>query len=82
MTEEEMKKQLYAGPCVVTFTKADGSNRTMRCSTNRAFLPITEDMEKSSGGKPATPGIIKAFDIEKNGWRSFSVDRVISFTTE
>lgn len=80
MTEEEMKKRLRFGVCVVTFTKANGDKRVMRCSTSPAYLPpqeIIEGAEKKVALN--TPGLIRAYDLDIKAWRSFKVDSVMDF---
>lgn len=58
-------------PVAVTFTKLDGTRRDMRCTLNFELIP-TENH----------PGldVIRVFDLEDNGWRSFRVDSVTDFT--
>lgn len=60
----------------VTFTKKDGSTRTMRCTRNLGLIP-QEFHPKGEAGDIG--GAIRAFDLEKNEWRSFipeSVQRI------
>jgi hypothetical protein len=58
---------------VITFTKKDGTSRTMRCTRNTALIP-EEFHPKGSAGDIA--GAIRAFDLEKNEWRSFLPENV------
>lgn len=55
----------------ITFTKADGSLREMRCRTG---------VKKGVKGTGRRPGLhtatIPVFDMEKEAWRSFNLDRV------
>jgi hypothetical protein len=60
----------------VTFTKKDGSTRTMRCTRNLGLIP-QEFHPKGDAGDIG--GAIRAFDLEKKEWRSFipeSVQRI------
>jgi hypothetical protein len=64
----------------VVFTKKDGTERTMHCTTRaipEEFLP-TEEPE--APGKPTPDHLFKVFDLEAKGWRSFTIANVISFT--
>lgn len=68
----------------VKFVKTNGEVRTMKCTRNfkhipTAFLP-KEDTEK----KPIKENTetINAFDVEKQGWRSFRVDSVTEYGTQ
>lgn len=66
----------------VTFTKADGSERTMKCTLIQEMIP--EEMKPVSkplaeGETPKEPNFesIRVFDIEKQAWRSFRLDSII-----
>lgn len=52
----------------ITFTKKDGSLRTMKCTRNSAFIP-TELLPKEGSSEPSTT--VPVFDLEAQGWRSF-----------
>lgn len=84
MEKTQIVEALHQGICTVVFTKADGQERTMKCTLSRSHLPIiaaldpgrllTEDQPKETN-----PNIVKVWDTEAGGWRSFSIDRVQSF---
>lgn len=60
----------------VTFTKKDGSTRTMQCTRSLELIP-EEFHPKGDAGDIG--GAIRAFDLEKQEWRSFlpeSVQRI------
>lgn len=84
MDEEGQRKTLRKFLCLVEFTKADGTRRVMRCTTAPDLLEKYEAVEEgeAEGYKPAprVPGLIRVFDVEKKGWRSYRVDRVTKFT--
>lgn len=67
---------LRKGICTVIFTKSDGSVRTMKCTLNESVLP--EPSGKTSTRR-SNPDVISAWDIEKEGWRSFRIDSVTEF---
>lgn len=84
MTREEMLKRLHEGLCVVTFEKTDGTERTMRCTLDSISLKWLGLADKAalSGDKSAanfSQEIIRVFDIDNEGWRSFKINKVKRF---
>jgi hypothetical protein len=60
--------------CQVTFTKVDGTVRSMPCTLKESRLPakpVTESTKKKSN-----PDLISVFCTDKNEWRSFRVANV------
>lgn len=79
-SREFLKGVLAAGPVIVKFTKADGSDRVMSCTTNTQLIEsrigqnhVSIGLEKMRGENDTS---IRVFDIEKNAWRAFRVDSV------
>lgn len=63
--------------CEVVFTKKNGEERVLKATLVDAKIPA-EYAPKGTG--PAyTDAVIRAFDVEKEAWRSFTVANVISF---
>ena len=58
----------------VTFTKKDGTERTMLCTRNMNLIP--EEQHPKGTGKPKSQWIITVFDLEKGEWRSFNESSV------
>ena len=77
MTHDEMVTELRARTCRVIFTKINGEERDMHCTLNVEFIP--ED-KRPKTGKEYVDGVIRAFDINKQEFRSFRVENVISFS--
>lgn len=77
MTRDEMVTELRARTCRVIFTKVDGDERDMHCTLNMEFIP--ED-KRPKTGKEHADSVIRAFDINKQEFRSFRVENVISFS--
>ena len=83
MKYEDYQVELRKGICRVIFTKVDESQRVMLCTLEPSLIP--EDMmpkdkpleEKLEEQK--SPDYVRAFDVEAGGWRSFCMDRVVSF---
>ena len=68
MEKSNLIQILNEGVTTVTFTKKDGTERVMRCTRNSNLIP-TEFHPK--GNTPDSGDIIRAFDLDVNGWRSF-----------
>lgn len=71
-------ENLHRGICEVVFTKADGTERTMKCTLSKSHLPPDTRQTLTEDG-PRNPNIVNVWDTEANGWRSFAIDRVKSF---
>jgi hypothetical protein len=81
MTRDEMVEKLRTCICEVTFTKVDGEKRVMNCSLNNALIPTY----LQPTGKPVAKvlenlDVIRVYDVDNAGWRSFRIDGVESFT--
>lgn len=66
-------KQLITGNVKVLFTKKDGTERNMLCT----LINIPAEHQPKSDAE-YTKDVLKVFDIENQGWRSFRLDSVIS----
>jgi len=62
---------------VVEFTKVDGTVRTMPCTLHPDLLPKVEVTESKKKKEPKLE-VMSVFCTDKNEWRSFRVDNVIS----
>jgi hypothetical protein len=71
---EKLLELLKTERVLVTFTKADGSQRDMIC-TQRQDLINSLTFSRSQGPE----GIICVWDLEKEAWRSFKKERVITY---
>ena len=88
-TKDELKKLLTENKCEVTFTKVDGTKRVMNCTLLPEVLnPYIEEAEahkeqmlkegKEVREKPENPNVISVIDLDKNAWRSFKLDSILS----
>ncbi len=75
---DEVRRALAAGEVEVTFTKADGSSRVLRGTTNLGWVPASQHPK---GMKEPNPMVQPVFDLEKMEWRSFRWDRVSDYRT-
>lgn len=64
----------------VVFIKNDGSERVMECTLKPDLLPVQEQIsEPKNTTRAENPDVLKVYDLENNGWRSFRVDSVLSY---
>jgi len=84
MTEDnEAFRKLFANNIInVTFTKKDGTKRNMRCTLIEKYLPEQIDIEETISKKKHNPNILAVWDMDNNGWRSFRLDSIISYSIE
>jgi hypothetical protein len=73
--------------CQITFKKIDGSIRVMPCTLRPASLPVqvqesvdTQDVtsKESKPPKAENPNTIRVYCLDKQEWRSFRIENVIS----
>jgi len=75
---EQMLKALKQGVYRITFTKVDGTTRTMFGTLMAEFLPPLTNTEQKENPKPAKKSetSIQVWDMEKKDWRGYRVDFV------
>lgn len=59
---------------LVTFTKKDGSVRAMLCTQNPDLIP-----EVTYSTNTGPDHLVCVWDLEKEAWRSFKKDSIISY---
>ena len=83
---ENLKSMLTEESIVVTFEKADGTSRIMKCTTNPTIVPWpdnpVEDVSVSKIEKVKDENHFVVWDLEKEGWRSFKWERVTGWNKE
>lgn len=77
-----VKEALDLHDITVTFTKADGTLRKMKCTLKPDMLPPAKPVTEAKQQKPQDLESIRVFDLDKSEWRSFRFDRLkqIEFT--
>ena len=94
LNEEQLAKfrewligMLKLGPVTVTFNKKDGAQRVMTCSLQSELLPLAPIHESNTKNPIDLPkvkkenlNIISVYDLEAQGWRSFTVKNVTNVT--
>lgn len=83
MNKYELKETLQNGIVTVTFTKADGTERTMKCTLIPEYIPVkpvAEGQQLLTEGLTRTenPNTLSVWDLESAGWRSFRIDSIKS----
>jgi hypothetical protein len=79
INKTELIGLLIAGPVSVTFTKADGTDRVMKCTKWMDLIPEENHPKKESTGDNTSDNIT-VFDLEKGGWRSFNITKVKEYS--
>lgn len=74
--KEKILEQLQTGVALVTFTKADGSLRDMKCTLQPRLLP--PQLKESTVKLDPQSDALRVYDLEADGWRSFKISRLIS----
>jgi hypothetical protein len=82
ITKEELKTLLHENILSVLFKKVDGSERAMLCTLDPEHLPVLDKQEgdEVKKEKKQSDTNIAVWDLEKNSWRSFRVDSIISYS--
>ena len=74
-TRQNLTELLSNSIVTVTFTKANGEERVMRCTLLGEYVP-----NAATNGRVLltenTGSSISVWDVEANGWRAFRVDSV------
>lgn len=80
---EAFKNILRQGVAEVEFIKINGEHRVMPCTLNADLIPtppvkVLKEGEVPKAPKAENPEVIRAFCTDKQEWRSFRIDSVIS----
>lgn len=78
ITKQSLKEILKNNIVDVCFTKVDGSKRQMKCTLKEDILPVYQATINSK--KEENEGVLPVWDIEKNSFRSFRLDCLLSYT--
>ena len=89
LTEKELKlfkkwlkSHLAFGPVTVTFTKKDGTQRVMECTTAPSLVPVdlTEDSAHNAltvkKERKVNEDVCPVYDLEAKHWKSFRWDSI------
>ena len=74
---EEIKKALKESIVRITFEKKDGTNRVMLATLRKEY--VEPNLKPNAEHRKQNPDVCCVFDIEKDGFRSFRWDSLISW---
>ena len=85
-----VRSLLQQGPATVVFTKADGTDREMRCTLDHSQIPETPTkpvpvdgiVQESKPRKAPDVHSLRVFDLDKQEWRSFRFERLRKVSAE
>ena len=77
MTRSGMIEILRKEIVRVIFIKIDETPRAMECTLISDFLP--PQTERGCGIQVGSDEVITVWDLEKDAWRAFRIDRVVTF---
>lgn len=77
---EDLQDALVHEVVSVTFRKADNTTRVMKCTKDANRIPEDELNRIVNGHKAkAQTGLYRVWDLEKQDWRSFKEERLVSW---
>ena len=79
ISRDDLKEELKKHQLAVTFTKKDGTARTILCTLRDSVLqslPVQE--KKTDRVKQDNPDVLAVYDLENQAWRSFRMDSITS----
>ena len=78
MLRQEIVETLKQGIHVITFTKVDGTERSMPCTLDPALLPVVELIENEEKKVPRKLNIdtLRVFVTDIQEWRSFRIENL------
>lgn len=77
MEKSELLASLGAGVVNVSFTKKDGTARTMKCTRDMTLVESTFHPKSSTVDDLDN---VRVFDLENQGWRSFNFTSITAIT--
>ena len=75
---EWILSELHKGAVDITFTKADGTERTMKCTLKEGIVVPYERKTEGDSTKVKNEDLIPVWDLDKSAWRSFKLSAVKS----
>lgn len=81
-----LREKLQQGEVNFVFKKVDGSRRAAVGTTNPDLIPLdllgSQKTPEQSLEEQRSQGIVRYFDIEKEGWRSCKVENILEVCGE
>jgi len=87
MDRTEILDILHKGPCLISFNKVNGERRDMRGTLQESMIPDTKDHgttnDLNTGHiRDVNPSVVVVYDLDKNDWRSFRIENLISIEAQ
>jgi hypothetical protein len=79
ITKDKLKNLLKENIVSISFTKTDGTDRTMLCTLKNNFLPAATETKESTKKKAENDNVVSVWDLEKNAFRSFRFNALKSY---
>ena len=80
--QQSLRKCLKYETLLVSFTKKDGTQRTMRCTLAESATPSKDQPAKEKGARSVPTTSLAVFDLDKQEWRSFRWDSITGVCNE
>jgi len=82
ITRSEMIEQLETNTCRVIFKKVNGDERDMMCTLRSDIIPAATKSDSITQKKVRNINeeVLPVYDVKAEGWRSFRLDKVVSFS--
>lgn len=79
--QEQVTTALQEGIVEVKFVKVNGEERTMLATLDEGLIPIDQlpSSEAVVESRMPNPDVRTVYDVEKDAWRSFRWDSLISW---
>lgn len=77
MDIDQLRQELNERIVIVTFTKVDGSERRMHCTTNLELIPPSKlPFKREILNEDPNLKVFRVFDMQVQDWRSFRIDSI------
>jgi hypothetical protein len=77
LSKDELKQNLLKSVADITFTKVDGSKRSMLCTLMENLLPEVK-LEEPHVPRKQNDEVLAVWDLDQKSWRSFRLDSIIN----
>jgi hypothetical protein len=81
MNKSELIELLKNDEATITFKKVNGDNRVMTCTLKESVISRSADSSVATKTRNFSDAVVAVWDVEKQGWRSFVFDNLVSVET-
>lgn len=81
MNREQIQTALRENVVSFSFKKANGDSRKMQATLNTKYIPLDHMpiIKKDAPVAKENVNIVRCYDVDVKGWRSFRVDSLTTF---